>query len=84
MRILEELYNGNIAEIQRKLPQEKKDLELDLYEQLKEKLDKDNLSLFFKYCEVVGERNSMALQDTYIQGLKTGILIGIECKDIDL
>ncbi len=84
MKILDELYNGNVCEIHRKIPQNKSKIEFELYEQLKNKLDKDQLSLFLNYCDIVGERCDLAMQDKYIQGFKTGLLIGIECKDINL
>ena len=84
MNILKQLYYGNIAEIHRKLPNKNKDLELKLYEELKDKLKEEQLKLFIKYIDIYGKRMDKALEDKYIQGFKTGLLIGMETKKLNL
>ena len=87
MNILEEIFLGNISGAQRKMPQEYKqscDEEYKLYTQLKNELPKDKLELFEKYIEASEKTLEITEKDFYINGLKTGVLIGIECSKLDI
>lgn len=87
MNILKELYYGNIAEISRRtqpIPNPKTDKELLTYEELKEKLPEQLNELFEKFVDLISDRYGKEMEDKYIQGFKTGLLIGIESNKIDL
>lgn len=87
MNILKELYNGNIDEISRRIHPKNDpatDKELQTYKELKEKLTPENQELFEKFIDLITERYGVALENKYIQGFKTGILIGVECSKIEL
>lgn len=85
MDILKELYWGNIADVQRQsvtahTPQKK--IELQLYDTLLSKLDAEDKHLLEDYADTIYTNSDKDLEDKYIQGLKTGILIGIEVHNI--
>ena len=87
MNILKELYYGNISEIDRKftkIPIKLKEKELNAYDTLKACLSKEDFKIFEDFLELYGERKDFELEEKYIQGFKTGILIGIECSKLKL
>lgn len=87
MNILEEIFLGNISGTQRKMPPEYKiacEVELKLYNQLKQELPEDKIELFEKYVKATETTLEITEKDFYINGLKTGILIGVESSKKDL
>ncbi len=84
MNILKELYYGNIAEISRtvKFNTKKLNKEEKLYNKLKENLSPEDLKLFKEYLELYDERLDKFAEEKYINGFKTGLLIGVECSKI--
>ena len=87
MNIIEQLYLGNIDEVSRIPNDEYKRLskkELELYNELKEKLPQDLIELFEQYINAFLATVENETKSRYIQGFKTGLLIAIECKDIEL
>ena len=86
MEILKELFFGNIAEVSRRdiklnFLREK---ELELYEVVKEKLPEGNKELLDEFLDKFNKTYDEELTDKYIQGFKTGVLIGIEVNNIEL
>ena len=81
MNRLKELYYGNIAEISRtvKFNTKKLNKEEKLYNKLKENLSPEDLKLFKEYLELYDERLDKFAEEKYINGFKTGLLIGVEC-----
>lgn len=81
MNILKELYYGNIAEISRtvKFNTKKLNKEEKLYNKLKENLSPEDLKLFKEYLELYDESLDKFAEEKYINGFKTGLLIGVEC-----
>ena len=87
MNILKELYGDKISEINRisiTVPKKLKEKELNAYDTLKARLSKEDFKVFEDFLELYGERKDFELEEKYIQGFKTGILIGIECSKIKL
>jgi len=87
MNILRELYNGNIEEISRRIHPKndtRTDKELLTYNELKSKLTPELDELFERLMDLIVDRYGLALEDKYIQGFKTGVLIGIECSKLEL
>ena len=87
MKILEELYYGNIADGVFKDSEKVKKLvkkEMALYEIVKDKLADEDKHLIDDYDEASVACESQRLAETYINGFKTGLLIGIEASDFDL
>lgn len=87
MNILKELYGGKISEINRisiATPKKLKEKELNAYDTLKACLSKEDFKIFEDFLELYGERKDFELEEKYIQGFKTGILIGIECSKLKL
>ena len=87
MNILRELYNGNIEEISRRIHPKndtRTDKELLTYNELKSKLTPELDELFERLMDLIVDRYGFALEDKYIQGFKTGVLIGIECSKLEL
>ena len=84
MNILKELYYGNIAEISRtvKFNTKKLNKEEKLYNKLKENLSPLDLKLFKEYLELYDERLDKFAEEKYINGFKTGLLIGDEWSKI--
>ena len=77
----------NISEIDRKftkIPIKLKEKELNAYDTLKACLSKEDFKIFEDFLELYGERKDFELEEKYIQGFKTGILIGIECSKLKL
>lgn len=66
------------------MPNPKTDKELLTYEELKEKLPEQLSELFEKFVDLISDRYGKEMEDKYIQGFKTGLLIGIESNKIDL
>lgn len=80
MNRLKELYYGNIAEISRtvKFNTKKLNKEEKLYNKLKENLSPEDLKLFKEYLVLYDERLDKFAEEKYINGFKTGLLIGVE------
>lgn len=87
MNILQELYYGNIGEVNRKRNPKfiaNINKELALYNDICKLLNKEQKELFEKFLDLCGENHANELEDTYIQGFKTGLLIAIESTKIEL
>ena len=87
MDILKELYYGKVSEVERgrkniNVETEKK--EEELYDKIKSKLPEEDKNLMDEFLEVQSENYCEEIIERYIQGVKTGIMIGIEASDIEL
>lgn len=86
MNILRELYFGNIGEISRKTQyrdEKKEKKEEQLYNLITENLG-ENSNLLEDFLNLYDERCSEYQIESYINGFKTGLLIGIDCSDFDI
>ncbi|MBR1925905.1 MAG: hypothetical protein IJ837_03510 [Clostridia bacterium] len=85
MNIIEELYYGNIDEISRKskamLNQNPK--ENELYELIKSFLNENQKDIFEQYIQLYGEKLDNFACEKYVNGFKTGLLIGIESSKLE-
>jgi len=87
MEIFKELYYGNVSEITRRRKKINKELskkETLLYDTLCEKLSEDDKKLLDEFIDVCFEGLCDDLADKYEQGVKTGILMGVEDTKIEL
>lgn len=87
MEILKELFFGNISEVNRvrkSTNQNMREKEGVLYDTIKNKLPKGDDKLLDDFLDILWARIEEDLIDKYIQGIKTGILIGLEVNNIDL
>lgn len=87
MDILKELYYGKVSEVERgrkniNVKAEKK--EEELYDKIKSKLPEEDKNLMDEFLEVQSENYCEEIIERFIQGVKTGIIIGIETSDIEL
>jgi vacuolar-type H+-ATPase subunit H len=85
--ILDELYYGNIQQVFKKASNEYKEAhkkEMKLLAEFEKQLPKELEDLFEKYVTSCDDKNDIEVKDAYIQGLKTGLLIGIEASKIEL
>ena len=86
MNILRELFFGNIGEGVRKpkyYNKKKNEKEEDLYNQIKNLLG-ENEKIFEEFLELYDERFGEYQIESYSNGFRTGLLMGIDCIDIDL
>lgn len=85
MKILEELYFGNISESTRKRNYDKKTIqkEMELYDSIKELLG-DNGSILDEFIDVKNISIDKDILEAYINGFKTGALIVLELRDVEL
>lgn len=84
MKMLSELFYGNISGVDHKPSKEYKaicDKELDLRTKLQQKLQGESLQDFEKLMDLVEEAMAQIEQEFYILGVKTAIRIAIECFD---
>ena len=87
MNILKELYYGNVCEASRRINIKDSKLrkeEYDLYEKIKNMLPEDKRDLMDRFMDIIGINCGEELEDRYIQGVKTGVLIGVEASNIEL
>lgn len=85
MNILENLYYGNLCEYDRKIPPQIRPLQdkiANLYEEIKEKLSKEDFTLFEKFLDSYDDLQEKSIIDKYVRGFKTGLLIGLEAFNI--
>lgn len=87
INIFDELYYGNINEFSRskisKSDYNKYEQE-DAYNKLKENLTDEQMLLLDDYLKKQALEDSDMIKNSYTQGFKTGILIGIEISNIEL
>lgn len=84
MRILSELYYGNISGVDHKPSKEYKaicDKELDLCTKLQQNLKDENLQDFEKLMDLIEDAKAQIEQEYYILGFKTALRITTECFD---
>lgn len=84
MNIFKELYYGNLSEFSRSIKNNKTHKQLELYEVIKLKLGDDNAKLIDDFWELESSIYDEVLMDKYINGFKTGLLMGINANSIDL
>lgn len=83
--ILHRLYLGEVNEMERigeKPPAD--DEESRLYEELRKELTGEQFAKLNAFINLYGSRYDGLLEDKYIQGFKTGLLMGIEASKLDL
>lgn len=83
--ILHRLYMGEVNELERmgeKAPAD--DRETQLYEELKKGMSGELFEKFNEFINLYGSRYDGLLEEKYIQGFKTGILMGIEASKLEL
>lgn len=84
MKILDKLYYGKINEYYKKnIKTQDNDKLLDLYNKLKLQLNKEQNELFDEYVELQDNLLEITYKQKYINGFKTGLLIGIETNKQD-
>ena len=87
MKILEELFYGNLDESTRKMGEylkNKKKKEVELIDEIMALLPEKERPKFEKLMIMIDDNYAYELKDKYIQGVKTGILIGVESSQIEL
>ena len=87
MNILKELYYGNVNECsspRKPKTNPKIDKEFIIYEKLLEQLTEEQKQLFEEFIALCDDRQCKDLEDKYIQGFKTGLLIAIESSKLEL
>ena len=87
MKILEELFYGNLDESTRKMGaylKNKRKKEVELIDEIMNLLPEKERPKFEKLMIIIDDNYAYELKDKYIQGLKTGILIGVESSQIEL
>jgi len=87
MKILEELFYGNIDETARNMSENFKKnnkKEVELINEIMELLPEKEKPKFEKLLVMIDDNYAYELKDKYIQGVKTGILIGVESSQIEL
>lgn len=85
--IIEEIYYGNVQEVFRKTSEAYKKaskIESAKYDKLAKTLNEEQLKLLNEYIEAIQDSNEIEVKDRYKQGFKTGLLIGIESRNIEL
>ena len=87
MKILEELFYGNVDESTRKMGEylkNKRKKEFELSNEIMDLLPEKERPKFEKLLVMIDDNYAYELKDKYIQGVKTGILIGVESSQIEL
>lgn len=84
MEILKELYYGNISEFSRRKSREVDKKEIELLDKIEKYLPEDQRKIIDELIDVIILGFDDDLADKYIQGFKTGILIGLEINSIKL
>ena len=87
VKILEELFYGNIDETTRKIDstlKAKRKKEVELIDEIMNLLPEKERPKFEKLMIMIDDNYAYELKDKYIQGVKTGILIGVESSQIEL
>jgi len=87
MKILEELFYGNVDETSRKIDttlKVKRKKEVELINELMALLPEKERPKFERLMIMIDDNYAYELKDKYIQGVKTGILIGVESSQIEL
>ena len=87
MKILEELFYGNLDESTRKIGaylKNKRKKAFELSNEIMDLLPEKERPKFEKLLVMIDDNYAQELKDKYIQGVKTGILIGVESSQIEL
>ena len=87
MKILEELFYGNVDETSRRIDatlKAKRKKEMELSNELMALLPEKEKPKFERLMIMIDDNYAYELKDKYIQGVKTGILIGVESSQIEL
>lgn len=83
MNIIEELYFGNLSEFSRPIKNINAKEQVELYNKIKEYLGSSKEKLLDDFLDLETEYNEKLLMQRYINGFKTGLLIGIEIHNFD-
>lgn len=87
MKIFEELFFGNISECSRKRNYReilKHNEEYEIFNKIIDKLPEEDKHLMEDFIEKWESNFDDDLMQTYIQGVKTGLLLGVEAGNIDI
>ena len=84
MEILKELYYGNISEFSRRKSREIDKKEIALLDTIQECFSEEQRKIVDELIETIILGFDDDLADKYVQGLKTGVLIGLELNSIEL
>lgn len=87
MDIIEQLYYGNVDGVSQKASKEylKASKEEDkCYDKLREILDDKGKQLLDEFIEALEKSIDINVKDKYVLGFKTGLLIGVDCKNIEI
>ena len=84
MEILKELYYGNISEFSRRKSREIDKKEIALLDTIQECFSEEQRKIVDELIETIILGFDDDLADKYVQGLKTGVLIGLEFNSIEL
>ena len=83
MDILDKLYYGKINEYSNSIITTKESKKLVvIYDNLKQQLNSNQFKLFEQYMDFQDKINEKAYKEKYKQGFRTGLMIGVECKNI--
>ncbi len=82
MDILDKLYYGKINEYSNPITTTKESKKLStIYKNLKQQLNSNQLKLLEQYINLQDIINEKVYKEKYKQGFKTGLMIGVECKN---
>ncbi|MGN0961903.1 MAG: DUF6809 family protein [Christensenellales bacterium] len=87
MKIIEQLYFGNISEETRRCSNKSKELrrvEESKYDLLVGQFDSEHIKLIDEFVDAIMDRVSQDILETYINAFKVGLNIGLEAGDIEL
>lgn len=83
--ILHRFYMGEVNELERTCEKPLAgDREMQLYEELKKELTGEQFGKLNDFINLYGSRYDGLLEDKYLQGFKTGLLMGIEASKLKL
>ncbi len=79
--IIDEIYFGNICGNDIKLPKNKNNQELELYDKLKSAITTEQLKTLDAFLNAVSDRVCLEHCAVYRHGFKTGFLLGTELSN---
>ena len=85
--IIHELFCGNVDEVSRRIEitdKKKYEQECKLYDLLKESITKEQSKQLDEFIECLLDRMIDVEENRYVQGFKVGLLLGVECCNLEL
>ncbi len=85
LSIIEKIYNGYINETENVSAGKENELsekEFGLYLKLIESLSAEQAQMLNEFIDLLCLRTNVSIEQKYIRGFKTGLLLGIECSDM--